>query len=77
MELSEAQREYIGKLDVKKLPDLTKMLTLESWTPLALAQALEQELARVSELPNPKISIHMNIHDARMLATLLRRLPAY
>lgn len=46
---------------------------LTEFTPDGLADALEQELTRAHEVGWPKISIHLDLADARVLAKYLRR----
>jgi hypothetical protein len=40
--------------------------------PVLLAQAIDQELARCAVMGWPKISLHMDVRDAMLLARLLR-----
>ena len=54
------------------LPDYPTGPVLPKFDPLALAQALEHEVNRSGILRHTKISIHMNIEDAAVLATALR-----
>ena len=46
---------------------------IEQFNCLALADAIEQECARAAIVGWPKVSLHMDIEDARLLAGALRR----
>ena len=55
------------------LPSLTDGPALPSFDPQALAQALEHEIARAGEYGWTKITLHMDVPDAALLAQHLRR----
>jgi len=75
--LSPADRKKIlaALRDGKEAPDGP---IIERFAPQALAEALEQEIIRTMavyrDAPVMKISIHMDIDDARELAKCLRRM---
>jgi len=47
--------------------------SLDKFAPRALADALDQEIARALEIGWTKISIHMDLRDARSLSLFLRK----
>lgn len=55
------------------LPSLTDGPVLPQFDALALAQALEQEVNRAGLYGWTKITVHMDIPDAALLAQYLRR----
>lgn len=57
---------------VEKLP-LIDGPVVERFEPRALASALEQEVQRAMEVGWPKISLHMDVADAKKLALYLIR----
>lgn len=66
--IAEEWTESGGKL--KKAPNGP---IIPEFAPIPLAQALEQEIRRAHLYGWPKISLHMDILDAAMLAAFLRR----
>lgn len=55
------------------LPEAPDGPLLERWNARALAQALDQEIARARLMGWPKITLHMDTADAERLARLLRK----
>jgi hypothetical protein len=55
------------------LPDAPDGPRLERFDAEALATAIDQEIARSIEYGWSKLTIHMDIPDARLLASYLRR----
>lgn len=79
MELSEQQRNSQGKARVQKiidtfgcLPSVTPMTTLPRFSPLELAQGLEQNINEAGLYGHTKITIHLDLPDAHALAQCLR-----
>lgn len=79
MELSEQQRNSQGKARVQKiidtfgcLPSVTTMTTLPKFSPLELAQGLEQNINEAGDYGHTKITIHLDLPDAHALAQFLR-----
>lgn len=69
----------LSQADIRRIVDAVKEgkpapdgPIISTFSPEAIAHALEQEVARSMALPNPKISIHMDIEDALLLAKFLR-----
>ena len=57
---------------VEKLPIIDGP-SLEKFSARALADALDQELARALDIGWTKISIHMDLRDARSLSLFLKK----
>jgi hypothetical protein len=79
MELSEQQRNTQSKARVQKiidtfgcLPSVTPMTTLPRFSPLELAQGLEQNINEAGVYGHTKITIHLDLPDAHALAQFLR-----
>lgn len=69
----------LSTTDVRRIVDAVKEgkpvpdgPIISTFSPEAIAQALEQEVMRARALPNPKISMHMGVEDALLLAKFLR-----
>ena len=69
-----------GKLAVERmmrnygcLPDAPDGPVLPAFNPATLAEAIEKEIVRSGEYGWSKITIHMDVPDAMMLAKFLRR----
>jgi hypothetical protein len=55
------------------LPSAPDGPAVEHFTPLAVAQAIEHELNRASEYGFTKVTLHMDLIDAALLARELRK----
>lgn len=76
-ELNEAARARVVRLLRQSggvLPDAPSGPVLPRFDALQLAQAIERELERCRVAGFVKLSLHMDLADARLLASALRRL---
>lgn len=80
MELSTADVALAGKARVSKiidtfgcLPSIQPMSTLPRFSALELAQALEANLNEAGLYGHTKITLHLDLPDAKALALALRR----
>lgn len=70
-QLDDRERIRIGKAAVQRLqfPECT---TVDKFNPFEVANAIEYEASRVAHLPIPKVTLSMDLDDARALCRILR-----
>lgn len=55
------------------LPSIAPMTTLPQFSPLELAQGIEANLNEAGDYGHTKITLHLDLPDAKALAQFLRR----